>query len=219
MNTATLTSSNIKWMKSIHIYCCDKESKLLINSALNGCGYHLNFLKSVDQFNTPKGGKISQVVLIDMGAPKGFQSKALMGRIKYLCQKSTALLILNQHPSSEEIMLALNMGAHDILFRPISPKNLLVPMMKAVGMVSQSALIIESSASTNAKFKSLTDRERQVCGLLAVGKSNMLIGDELGISPATVKVHKARVMKKNEGINPSRSCYLDGKSKITTCAS
>ena len=42
----------------------------------------------------------------------------------------------------------------------------------------------------------LTDREREILGLVARGLSNDEIGAELFISPATVKTHLARVMAK-----------------------
>ncbi|MES2586942.1 MAG: LuxR C-terminal-related transcriptional regulator [Pseudomonadota bacterium] len=51
-------------------------------------------------------------------------------------------------------------------------------------------------ALTHTQYLSLTQRERQVCDLLAKGHKNIHIGDYLKITAATVKVHKAKVMKK-----------------------
>ena len=45
-------------------------------------------------------------------------------------------------------------------------------------------------------LKSLTDREREILLLVARGLSNDQIGEELFISPATVKTHLARIMAK-----------------------
>lgn len=39
-------------------------------------------------------------------------------------------------------------------------------------------------------------REREILKLVAEGNSNESIGKILGISPATVKVHRANIMKK-----------------------
>src|SRR5262249_55086959 len=46
-----------------------------------------------------------------------------------------------------------------------------------------------------ARDASLTDRQRQVLELLALGDSNKTIGAQLGISEATVKLHVHRVMR------------------------
>ena len=45
-------------------------------------------------------------------------------------------------------------------------------------------------------FEQLTAREREVLQLITDGQSNKQTGRELGISPRTVEVHRARVMEK-----------------------
>lgn len=45
-------------------------------------------------------------------------------------------------------------------------------------------------------FSHLTAREREVLKLIADGRSNKEAGRELGISPRTIEVHRARVMEK-----------------------
>lgn len=42
----------------------------------------------------------------------------------------------------------------------------------------------------------LTRRERQVLAEIMDGKSNREAGEDLGISPRTIEVHRARIMKK-----------------------
>jgi len=45
-------------------------------------------------------------------------------------------------------------------------------------------------------FAQLTPREREVLQLITNGQSNKEAGRELGISPRTIEVHRARVMEK-----------------------
>ncbi len=66
------------------------------------------------------------------------------------------------------------------------------------------ALEIDKRAEQNKKMATqaaqrierLTPREREVFEDLVVGRSNKAIGDKLSISPRTVELHRARVMKK-----------------------
>ena len=46
------------------------------------------------------------------------------------------------------------------------------------------------------RHERLTAREREVAALMAQGKPNRLIADELGISPKTLDIHRANVMRK-----------------------
>ncbi len=47
-----------------------------------------------------------------------------------------------------------------------------------------------------ARVRELTERERDVMRLIAEGRPNKLIAEELGISVRTVEVHRARVFEK-----------------------
>ena len=63
----------------------------------------------------------------------------------------------------------------------------------------EAKLLEENLLSQRASMsdgRELTPREKQVLELVLAGSSNNEIGDELGISPRTVEVHRASVMKK-----------------------
>ncbi len=47
-----------------------------------------------------------------------------------------------------------------------------------------------------ARYASLSRREREVMALVACGRMNKGVADDLGISEITVKAHRGRVMRK-----------------------
>jgi DNA-binding CsgD family transcriptional regulator len=53
-------------------------------------------------------------------------------------------------------------------------------------------------ATATERYGLLTDREQQVAGLMADGKRNVQIAEELGISPKTLDIHRGNVMRKLE---------------------
>jgi FixJ family two-component response regulator len=53
-------------------------------------------------------------------------------------------------------------------------------------------------AAITARAATLTERERQVLAYVVTGKLNKQIAAELGTAEKTIKVHRARMMRKME---------------------
>ena len=63
-------------------------------------------------------------------------------------------------------------------------------------MAAARGFIWEMSAHTAQRIEGLTPREKEVFEDLVAGHSNRVIAANLNISPRTVEVHRACVMKK-----------------------
>lgn len=103
---------------------------------------------------------------------------------------------LADRPQVERAVLAVKAGAADVFTKPVDTDRLLRAVRDAsreeIGLASRGGrLAIEVHS-----FAQLTPRERQVLQLIAEGQSNKEAGRELGISPRTIEVHRARVMEK-----------------------
>ncbi len=91
---------------------------------------------------------------------------------------------------------AMRRGAVDFLVKPFAPKDLLAAVERGV---AASADVHEERARLqwlHRRLELLTAREREVFELVVAGYLNKQIGAHLGISEKTVKVHRARVMRK-----------------------
>jgi len=51
-------------------------------------------------------------------------------------------------------------------------------------------------SDVRGRFESLTEREREVMGLVTAGLMNKQVAGELGLSEITVKIHRGHVMRK-----------------------
>jgi FixJ family two-component response regulator len=61
-----------------------------------------------------------------------------------------------------------------------------------------------SVADARQRHGLLTERERQVASMMAAGKPNRQIAEELGISPKTLDIHRANLMHKLEARTTAR---------------
>ncbi|WEJ57895.1 LuxR C-terminal-related transcriptional regulator [Devosia sp. FJ2-5-3] len=91
----------------------------------------------------------------------------------------------------------MKLGATDVVSKPIDSEHLLTIIRDTLRRdVHLGAMQGGRRAVEVRGFAQLTPREREVLLLITNGQSNKEAGRELGISPRTIEVHRARVMEK-----------------------
>ena len=91
---------------------------------------------------------------------------------------------------------AMKLGASEFLTKPLCTDELLRAIRKATGRSQELLDEANEIRRLRDRYASLTPREREVMGLVTSGRLNKQVGLELGISEATVKVHRGKVMQK-----------------------
>jgi FixJ family two-component response regulator len=91
---------------------------------------------------------------------------------------------------------AMRAGAVDFLAKPVEQQDLLAAVNRALARGRAARAVASELAVFNKRFESLTQRERNVFELVVAGYLNKQIAATLGIAEKTVKVHRARVMRK-----------------------
>jgi len=133
------------------------------------------------------------VANIDLG---GGDDGLLLRRVKTLRMGTPVFMIENQ-PLVEAALAAMKSGAADVITKPIDNENLVRIVRDALRQdIHISAAASGRRAVEVRGFAQLTPREREVLQLITNGQSNKEAGRELGISPRTIEVHRARVMEK-----------------------
>jgi RNA polymerase sigma factor (sigma-70 family) len=93
---------------------------------------------------------------------------------------------------------ALKGGALDFIEKPFSDQAILGSIRHAIAVDRESQDARSKRGKVSSLLARLTPRQRQVMELLVAGKPNKIVAAELGLSPKTVEVHRARVMAKLE---------------------
>src|SRR5690606_31777492 len=91
---------------------------------------------------------------------------------------------------------AMRDGAVDFLVKPVDEPQLLDALERARAKALASHRARRTHSDAVERLARLTRREREVCDLIGRGLLNKQIASELRTSENTVKVHRARVMRK-----------------------
>lgn len=94
------------------------------------------------------------------------------------------------------VVQTIKAGAEDFLAKPVTYDILLAAIERAVARHDASIKLRNGLNSLRARIATLTPRERQVFDLVARGKTNKLMGFELGVTERTIKAHRQSVMEK-----------------------
>lgn len=117
----------------------------------------------------------------------------------------TRILILSMHGNEAYVLEALRNGANGYLLKE-SRRSEMVQAIREVAAgrrylstpLSQRAIdtYLETRDASVDPYETLTTREREVLQLAAEGNTNAEIAGRLSISPRTVEVHRANLMRK-----------------------
>ena len=114
------------------------------------------------------------------------------------------ILVLTSFAADDKVFPAIKAGASGYLLKDTGPEELVTAVQQVARGESSlnptiaRKLLREVSAPPAGKQTAdpLTERELEVLGLIAKGKSNQEIADELVISEATVRTHVSNILGK-----------------------
>jgi FixJ family two-component response regulator len=144
----------------------------------------------LDRFNASWGG----CLLLDVKMP-GMSGLALQQELAGR-GVSIPIVFITAHGDIPLAVRACKAGALHFIEKPFSDAQLL--QLVREGLARDQATAAEKSelAQFVMRLASLTARETEILDLVVAGKTNKETATELGVSPRTVEVHRARLMTK-----------------------
>jgi len=138
-------------------------------------------------------------VLLDIRMPKmdglEVQEELIERGISY------PIIVMTGHGDIELAVRAMKAGAVDFIEKPFEKSVLLEAVEESFRRLDHSHDNGQRSEQARLRLNCLTPREHDVLGGLAIGHPNKTIGYDLGISPRTVEIHRANLMRKLEVAN------------------
>lgn len=106
------------------------------------------------------------------------------------------IIFLTGHGDIPMAVQAMKAGAVDFLTKPVRDQTLLDAVSAAVAMDAAQRARARKARLHVDRYKTLTRRERQVMGAVALGRLNKQVAFDLSISEDTVKLHRCNFMRK-----------------------
>jgi FixJ family two-component response regulator len=158
-------------------------------------GFQTSFSLNAEHFIVNLQRRRPDVVLINLAL--GDESGLALLRSFKAMRTGTPVFMLAETPQVAATVTAMKLGASDVITKPIDTEHLLTVIRDALRLDIHLRPVQGGRRPVEVRgFAQLTPRERQVLELITNGQSNKEAGRELGISPRTIEVHRARVMEK-----------------------
>lgn len=159
-------------------------------------GFQTAFSINLPAFLASLERRRPDVVVANLDLAEDSDGLSLLRRVKTL-RMGTPVFMLANRPQVEAAVAAMKAGAADVVTKPIDNENLVRIVRDALRQDIHVTAVAAGRRSVEVRgFAQLTPREREVLQLITNGQSNKEAGRELGISPRTIEVHRARVMEK-----------------------
>ncbi len=165
-----------------------------LKNLLESVGLHTELFDSTQTFLDFRRPEVASCLVLDVRLPGltglEFQNELLKLGI------SLPIIFITGHGDIPMSVRAMKLGAVEFLTKPFRDQDLLEAVRVALERDRMRRRDEKTLTALHAHFESLTAREKEVIGLISAGLSNKQIAADMGISDATVKVHRANIMRK-----------------------
>lgn len=174
------------------------DDDLAVREALGGLfqsiGLTVDLYGSVDAFQAAGTGDRGDCLVVDVRLP----GKGGLEFIEELGREGTrrAIVFISGHADVPMSVRAMKAGAIDFLTKPVREQELLEAVQRAIAANRRRRADEALVAQAHARFALLTPRERAVMAEVVTGKPNRQIAAAIGITEATVKLHRSQIMRK-----------------------
>lgn len=138
-------------------------------------------------------------VVLDVNMPEmnGLELQKRLNALKF----PLPIIFLTAHAEVPMAVQAMQAGAIDFIQKPVHPEELVACVDRVIDTPQSTLPSPEEAEVIRKTVSELTPREREVMNLIVQGASNKEAAQSLDISPRTVEIYRATVMRKMDAPN------------------
>ncbi len=189
-----MTAQNESNPPTVFVIDDDRDIREALQSLLRSVSLRVELFATVQEFLDRAGSNRHGCLVLDVRLP----GRSGLDFHDDLIKEGVHLpvVFISGHADIPMSVRAMKAGAVEFLTKPVRHQDLLDAIYLAIEQDLARLDGERSVAGLRAVFESLTPREREVLGLVAAGLLNKQIAAQIGISEATVKLHRGQVMRK-----------------------
>lgn len=179
----------------LYIVDDDPEVRRALSRLLRAAGYTTRTYGSASEFLVSGEARISAgCIILDLAMPglNGLELQQCLAA--YGCHRP--IIFLTGNGDISKSVRAMKAGAVNFLTKPVDDRELLAAVEEALRVDAAERTAQSNRHSVSERLNTLTRREREVFEHVVAGRLNKQIAADLGIVEKTIKVHRARVMRK-----------------------
>jgi len=180
------------------VYVVDDDSPMCeaLTRLLGTVGLRTQVFQTPQEFLRGKRPDAPSCLVLDVRLP-GLSGLDLQRELAKM-DPPIQVVFITGHGDIPMAVQALKAGAVDFLTKPFRDQQLLDAVQQAIDRDRAARRQWADVAELRRRYESLTQREREVMVLVVTGLLNKQIAAQLHTSEATVKAHRAQLMRKME---------------------
>jgi len=194
-----LTTSRNDAQPTVIVIDDDQDIRDALEGLLKSVGLRTTLFASVQEFldSDPPSGLRCLVLDIRLPGRSGLDFyDSLVAENIFL-----PVVFISGHADIPMSVRAMKAGAVEFLTKPVRHQDLLDAIHLAIDKDRDHRETESSVAKIRANLATLTQREREVLEHVVAGRLNKQIAADIGISMATVKLHRGHVMQKMQAVS------------------
>ncbi|WP_042691554.1 response regulator transcription factor [Azospirillum sp. B506] len=174
----------------------DEAVREALEGLLDSVGLQVRSYGSVQQYVEQRPAIDVGCMVLDVRLPgrSGLDFQAELAQ----SGNSLPVIFISGHADVPMSVRAMKAGAFEFLTKPVHHQELLDAIHAAIAAHGVRRSQERGLTTQRARFETLTAREREITMMVVLGLRNKQIADDLGLSEATVKLHRGQAMRKME---------------------
>jgi FixJ family two-component response regulator len=181
---------------TIYVIDDDESIRDSLGSLLRSVGFRVEVFASTEDFlNFPRHDTSSCLVLdVRLPGASGMEFQEHLKKAGIYIP----IIFITAHGDIPMTSRAIKAGAVEFLTKPFQKDDLLEAIRQGLERDRRVRAEQAEFLDLRGRFEKLTQREREVMGLIVEGMLNKQAAARLGLSEVTVKIHRANAMRKME---------------------